>query len=193
MKIKDVYRFYQDYIKPIYSEIEARQNDIPVELLFETYASFDHIKRYYLDGEDEHTASIKAISHLKRGVLDAFKLKLKYFNQDTEHFLGKKADLHLIDNGDFVVNFFRDKQKIIDLAKSARLTESKVDKESAFEYWYDTSLMIDEFERKYFAQQHKIEWAKKRTFRWVNMDTARGFAVGVASSLATYALLTVVL
>ena len=78
MQIKDVFEFYQKYTKPIYAEIEAKRNQIPVELLFETYASFDHLKRYYLNEDSEKESSFKALSHLKRGILDAFKLKLKY-------------------------------------------------------------------------------------------------------------------
>ena len=133
MKITDVYQFYQDNVKPIYSEIEARDNNIPVELLFETYATFDHIKRYYLNGESEETASQKAISHLKRGVLDAFKLKLKYLNKDIEILLNTKVDLQLIDNGQFISSLYKDRQEIITLAKKARLTEGKQSKEEAFQ------------------------------------------------------------
>ena len=45
MNIKEIFEFYEQYVKPIYSEIEAKRNNIPVELLFETYAAFDHLKR----------------------------------------------------------------------------------------------------------------------------------------------------
>jgi hypothetical protein len=45
MTENQVYAFYQEFVKPIYSEIEARWNNIPVKLLFETYAAFDHLKR----------------------------------------------------------------------------------------------------------------------------------------------------
>ena len=155
MNIKDVYQFYQDFVKPIYSEIEAKENEIPIELLFETYASFDHIKRFYLDNEDEEISSQKAISHLKRGVLDAFKLKLKYFNNDMKQFLNSNIDFQLIDNGVFISSFYKDKQEIIKLAKVARLTESKESKDKAFEYWFEVSIKIDEFEEKYFTQIHE--------------------------------------
>ena len=111
MNVREVFEFYQEFVKPIYSEIEARWNDIPVELLFETYAAFDHIKR---------------------GVLDAFKLKLKYFNQDIKKFLESKVDFQLIDNGKFISSFYRDKQEIILIAKNARLIESQSSKENAF-------------------------------------------------------------
>lgn len=186
MEIKEVYEFYQEFVKPIYSEIEARWNDIPVELLFETYAAFDHLKRFYLNEEDENTATKKAISHLKRGVLDAFKLKLKYFNQDVEKFLDSKVDFQLIDNGEFISSFYRDKQEIIAVAKKARLTESKTNKESAFEYWFEASIKIDNFEEKYFSQSYKLDWAKEKTFEWLNKDSIRGFLIGIVSSLAVW-------
>jgi hypothetical protein len=49
-------------------------------LLFEIHAAFDHLKRLYIDDATEDECCRKAMSHLKRGALDAFKLKLKYFN-----------------------------------------------------------------------------------------------------------------
>jgi len=99
MQVTDVYRFYAEYAKPIYCEIEARNNTIPVELLFEIHAAFDHLKRFYIGEEEEDLAAKKALSHLKRGMLDAFKLKLKYFNSEIEALLKSKVDFELIDNG----------------------------------------------------------------------------------------------
>jgi len=189
MQVNDVYEFYQEFVKPIYSEIEARWNDIPVELLFETYAAFDHLKRFHLSEEDENMATLKALSHLKRGVLDAFKLKLKYFNNDVEKFLNSKVDFQLIDNGEFISSLYKDKQNIIAIAKDARLTESKNGKDEAFEKWFDASLKIDDFESKYFKHSYKVDWAKNKTFEWINKDTIRGFIVGIISGgLSSYVI-----
>lgn len=66
-KINEVFSFYNDFVKPLYSEIEAENNDLPVELLFEIHAAFDHLKRYYIGEEKEEICCSKAISHLKRG------------------------------------------------------------------------------------------------------------------------------
>ena len=74
--IKETFEFYNDSIKPLYSEIEAESNELPVELFFEIHAAFDHLKRFYLGEEQESVSCDKAISHLKRGALDTFKLKL---------------------------------------------------------------------------------------------------------------------
>ena len=78
--LQGVYEFYDELIKPTYSKIEANNNTLPVELLFEIHAAFDHIKRIYIEKEDEQSCCRKAISHLRRGSYDIFKLELKYFN-----------------------------------------------------------------------------------------------------------------
>jgi len=74
---------------------------LPVELLFEIHSAFDHLKRIHVDNDPEAKCAEKAFSHLKRGLLDAFKLKLMYHNKDYEKLLKLKTDLRLIDNGKF--------------------------------------------------------------------------------------------
>ncbi len=190
MRVDEVYRFYDEYAKPLYCEIEARNNTIPVELLFEIHAAFDHLKRYYIGEETEDLASHKAHSHIKRGMLDAFKLKLKYFNSDVESLLNSGIDFSLIDNGNFLPNLLADRSMIVQLAKKARLRESQKDLEQAFSPWVEASLKMDEFSEKYLTQGEKFDWAKHQTFRWINKDTWRGifigFITGVASSFLVW-------
>ena len=57
MTEREVYRFYNDTVKVIYSEIEARNNTLPVELLFEINSAFDHLKRIHVDNEPENILS----------------------------------------------------------------------------------------------------------------------------------------
>jgi len=192
MTEKEVYSFYQEFVKPIYSEIEARWNDIPVELLFESYAALDHLKRFHLNEGSEAESCTKALSHLKRGVLDAFKLKLKYFNIDVEHFLKSSVDFQLIDNGRFISSFYRDRAEIIQVAKQARLTESQNGKELAFEGWFSVSQKIDEFEHQYFSKVYEVEWAKTKTIKLVNKDSLRGFLIGLASGILSSLLVAFV-
>ena len=45
MNEKDIYQFYNDRVKIVYCEIEAKNNTLPVELLFEIHSAFDHLKR----------------------------------------------------------------------------------------------------------------------------------------------------
>lgn len=163
MTEKEVYEFYNNTVKIIYCEIEARNNILPVELLFEIHSAFDHLKRIHVDNEDERAAAEKAFSHLKRGVLDAFKLKLKYFNDDYNRLLKSKSDLRIIDSGKFLAGFLEDHKSIVATARQARIEESFRNIDNAFNNWYRTSILINEFEEKYFDSS-KISWAKKQSF-----------------------------
>ena len=97
--------------------------------------------------------------------------------------------MQLIDNDQFISSLYKDRQEIITLAKKARLTEGKQSKEEAFQCWNEVSILIDDFEKKYFTQIHKIDWAKNRTFEWINKDSIRGLIVGILSSLLVGAML----
>ena len=57
----------------------------------------------------------------------------------------------------------KDKNNIFKLGKEARFIESKVSKEEPFE---------------------KIEWEKKKQFKFLNQDSVRGFFIGIVSSIA---------
>jgi len=178
MTEKDVYHFYNDKVKILYSEIEARNNTLPIELLFEIHSAFDHLKRIHVDGESEELCSGKAFAHLKRGLLDTFKLKLKYHNDDYSRLLKYKVDFRYIDNGKFLPSLLEDRKKIIHLAKNARFFEGKTDIEAAFEKWYEVSELIDKFEDEYFDQS-KLQWAKKINF----LHNARTFIVGIITGI----------
>ncbi|MBQ9207906.1 MAG: hypothetical protein IJ158_14495 [Treponema sp.] len=183
METREVFQFYNDTVKILYSEIEARNNTLPVELLFEIHSAFDHLKRYFIDGESEDECCKKAFSHLKRGLLDAFKLKLKYFNDDCNKLLNKKADLRIIDSGTYLTDLLNDRKTIINTARTARLEESKTNIDSAFENWCAVSKQIDDFEAKYFDSA-KIKWAEKQSFFHFNANFWLGVLAGVISSIA---------
>ncbi|MDR0455867.1 MAG: hypothetical protein LBH20_04185 [Treponema sp.] len=178
MTEKDVYQFYNDKVKILYSEIEARNNTLPVELLFEIHSAFDHLKRIHIDGESEDRCAEKAFSHLKRGLLDTFKLKLKYHNDDCTKLLQSKTDLRFVDNGKFLPSLLGKRKEIINHATEARTFESKNDIDAAFEKWYEVSGLIDEFEKEFFDPL-KIQWAKKINFLFNSWT----FIVGVVSGI----------
>lgn len=185
---KDVYQLYNDIVKPLYCEIEAQGNDIPVELLFETYAAFDHLKRIYIEGEPEVDCCKKAKSHLKRGALDAFKLKLKYFNTEVEGFMRSRSALALIDNGEFLTNLTVDRVRINDMAKQARISEGRNKNADSFDPWFEVSLGIDEFRSKYFERHLSLQWASRMTFGFINKERLVSFVLGVVASIAAYFL-----
>lgn len=182
----DVYQFYNETVKPLYCEIEAQGNDIPVELLFETYAAFDHLKRIYVDGETEELCCKKALSHLKRGALDVFKLKLKYFNQEVQELLRSKGSLALIDNGQFLIHLTRDRVEINALAKTARIAEGRDKNTSSFDPWFQTSLKIDEFRSTYLGRDITLQWASRMSFGIINTERVVSFLLGVIASIAAY-------
>lgn len=161
MKVEEVYQFYDDNFKPLYSETEARDNALPVEVLFEIHSAFDHLKRFYVTDEGEADCCRKAHGHLVRGCLDMYKLKLKDFNSSIESFQNKidPEVIRLIDNGAFYPALCKDKLKIIQLGKEARQTESNENKDAAFAKWAETAAKIDLFEETYINSE-KISWAK---------------------------------
>jgi hypothetical protein len=181
MTEKNVFQFYNDKVKILYSEIEARHNSLPIELLFEVHAAFDHLKRIHVDGEPEDRCAEKAFSHLKRGFLDAFKLKLKYHNKDYEKLIKLKTDLRLIDNGNFLPLLLKKRKAIIDIAKEARLSEGKEGADVAFEKWYEVSGLIDQFEKEFFDPV-KIQWAKKLSFFRFSFLFIIGIITGIIGS-----------
>lgn len=187
MNVKDVYQFYDDNLKPLYSETEARDNTLPVEVLFEVHSAFDHLKRFYVTGEAEADCCRKAYGHLVRGCLDMYKLKLKDFNISIESFQNTIDPdvIRLIDNGAFFPALRKDKQKIISLGKEARQAESHEDKDAAFSKWAETAAEIDVFEEKYINSS-KIDWAiaihRKKRLKHVLLTAAVylfGFVAGV--------------
>lgn len=189
MTEQEVYEFYNNTVKVIYSEIEAKNNTLPVELLFEINSAFDHLKRIHIDNESEDLQSQKAYSHLKRGCLDAFKLKLKYFNDDVSKIYRKKADLRIIDNGQYLADFIQAKAEIFKIAKEARLNEGKMDTELALQEWSHVSVLIDSFEDKFFNTE-KLHWAEKQSFFHFNANFWLGVLAGIISSVVVTVLFT---
>ena len=189
MTEKEVYQFYNDYVKVAYSEIEAAGNELPVELLFEIHSAFDHLKRIHIEGYSESACCEKAFSHLKRGLLDVFKLKLKYFNADYNALIGKSIrDLRLVDNGQFLPLLMKARDTIIKSARDARLGEGQNDIDLAFEKWYEVSVLITEFRNEYLDES-KISWAKAVNYKHGIIGGVIGFIIGIGASIVAGLLL----
>jgi len=184
----DVYEFYNERVKVAYSEIEAKNNQLPVELLFEIHSAFDHLKRFHLEEETEEESATKAYAHLKRGLLDAYKLKLKYFNDEYSKLFSKNKELKIIDSGSFLPQALKLRKSIVKTAQEARLSESKKDIDLAFNNWYSTSVLIDEFEEKYFDET-KLTWAKKQSI----LHSVRDFVFGVFSGIVASAIFAIIM
>lgn len=181
LRISDVFNFYFQFIKPLYVEVESKNNTIPVELLFETQAAFDHLSRIYAQNEDEHSSCSKALSHLKRASFDAFKLKLEYFNDETGRIQKMKVDFESIDNGNYLPSYIGSKNEILNKAKSARLAEG-VDHHHAFSLWIDVSAMINKFFVD-FINRDEINWARRRKIAGFLLKLITGFIIALIIEL----------
>lgn len=186
-----IYEFYNDFVKPVYAEIEARDNSLPVELLFEIHAAFDHLKRIHIDEEDETLACEKAHSHLKRGLLDAFKLKLKFHNKEYAQIDRNNKALSLIDNGNFYPALLTARKTLISTAREARLNEGLRKGNEAYEAWFSVSRQIDKIENDFFLSD-KLAWSSRQSFIKNKRDWFVGFASGFFSSLVVAGIVALI-
>jgi len=179
--LRELFRFYYDYVKPLYAAVSA-ENVMPQEVLFEINAAFDHVSRHWEHGEPEADMVKQAYGHLKRSCLDIFKLSYKDLKMDYDRMM--KADLSLIDNGDFEGNARRRFAEITQLVRDARNFEGKnsIGKEKnpeAFEKWLPAYEKGEAFRREYILNP-KVDWAKKKTTSIFRKEIVVGIIINVA-------------
>ena len=74
-----------------------------------------------------------------------------------------KSDLRIIDSGQYLPKMLKDRKDIIIHGKNARMSESRLNIDMAFDEWCKVSGLIYEFEKNYFDPK-KIQWAKSQGF-----------------------------
>jgi hypothetical protein len=175
---------YYDKYKPLYSRIQTF-NEMPVELVFEVAAAWDHLSRHWRFNESEDGCIDKAARHLKRAVFDAYKLLLRQTVDEYEDL--KRVDTSLIDNGQFDEQLRRLMSEIRSDSVSARTSEGNANGvdgwDRAFSVWGDVYQKMEQFHKEFYLNPN-VEWARKKTqvFTWRNR--VEGFIVGLAASLA---------
>lgn len=163
---KEVFGFYNDYVKLLYCDVQAT-NVLPTEVLFELNAALDHASRHWVYGETEAAVSKKVYSHLKRSCLDIFKLRAK---ETLEHYAElKKLDLSLLDNGNFETQMRQMINVIREGTRNARKNEGKTTKDTAgmieaFEGWQPVYQMCSQFDEQFYRHPH-LDWARKKNLR----------------------------
>ena len=187
MTEKEVFEFYNNKAKIIYVAVEARNNVLPIELLFEIHSAFDHLKQFHLGEEEEINSCREAISHLKRGALDGYKIVLRDFNNSYKKLIGIDASyLRSIDNGEFLPKMLKKRKEILRAAGQARLKEGIVDYENAFDEWDKTYQLVTQFEDEFFDHE-KIDWAKAENKiqrkRALSKDLALGLVIGIIAGV----------
>lgn len=182
--IPELFEFYYKDFKPLYCFIQSR-NELPVELLFEINAAFDHLSRKWHYSQNEQDVVHAASAHLKRGCFDVFKIAVRE-TVDRYNQLCKNIDTSIIDNGDFDKKMHLLIANIRNTSVEARKKEGDsrdpVQWNEAYELWKPVFENCIEFEKNYYLNP-KIEWAKHKQ-RWKNWRIrVEGFIVGVLASL----------
>jgi hypothetical protein len=182
--VEELFVFYDTYVKILYGSVQA-ENALPVEVLFEINAAFDHLSRAWIYGEAEADVVYKAHSHLKRSCLDIFKIRVKSILDQYNKL--QEIDTSIIDNGDFDRKMLALAHEIKVEASAARKFEGRPASEAyevpAFALWQPVFEKCERFEKEFFLHS-KIDWAKKKHFKF----TIREFILGVLTSALVTAL-----
>ena len=158
-----LFKFYQDYVKLLYSTVQA-DGILPTEILFELNAALDHISRHWAYGESEEEVVDKAYGHFKRCCLDVFKIKARDVGDQFAEL--RRLDTSIIDNGEFDGRMLALYNKIKTGAAQARRDEGRPSsgpaaRDAAFELWEPVFKDCVSFEKDFYFH-HSVSWAKKR-------------------------------
>ena len=127
--------------------------------------------------------------HVKRAILDCYKLIVKYTLDEYEEL--RKVDVSLIDNG----NFDRELRTLIELirkdATAARRHEGDRNWVSVFERWDIVFKNSQRLHHDFYLNKH-VDWARRKQRQLTRRQWWTAFALGVASSLAAAAVLVAV-
>jgi hypothetical protein len=188
--VPELVDFYYTFVKPLYSAVQLT-NHLPVEVLFEINAAFDHLTRVWAYDEPEPEVVGKAYSHLKRSCLDIFKLHVKEARRQFDEL--RKIDTSIIDNGDFDRRLLECWQRLKATAREARVKEGDPKKDDAqaiyaFALWlpvYEDCVTLE----KDFYCHARLDWARKMESwgKW-RERLIGGLCVGILASLIATAI-----
>lgn len=165
-KSTELFNQYNQIIKPLIAEIEARSETMPQPLFNEIRAFTDHIARcYFPDITDEKLDEElkKASRHVVRITLDCFKClnillfkKVEEFERRT-----KNVDLNVLDNGEFYPKYKKLKRDAAEIVKQAKLAESKDTMEalSLYDAAYNKYVELEDLLK---GSAENVKWARVR-------------------------------
>jgi len=178
----DLFELYYDRYKPLYSYIQTF-NEMPVELVFEVAAAWDHVSRHWKYAEAENECIDKAGRHIKRAILDGFKLVLKYVVDDYNDL--RRVDTSLIDNGDFDRRMRGLVADVRQTATRARTSEGDTAGQgawgNAFLLWDDVFQKCEQLRREFILSEH-VDWARRKQAALAWRRRVEGFVIGILSS-----------
>ncbi|GHV23604.1 hypothetical protein AGMMS49959_17170 [Planctomycetales bacterium] len=190
--LKELIDFYYDKFKPLYSAVQ-QTNSVPMEMLFEINAAFDHLTRRWHYDETEEKVVNTACAHLKRGCFDVFKILVSQTRKKYDEL--KQTDLSLVDNGEFLRDLNWLWAEIEKLAIAARMAEGDSRAETAwhnaFDQWEPVKEKCDRLSNDFFLSP-KVQWAKDKeneTAKRAKRESYfKGVAIGVIASFIFWLL-----
>ncbi len=190
---QQVSELYYARYKPLYNQVQAF-NQMPIELVFEVAAAWDHVSRHWKYGEPETSCADKASRHIKRAILDAFKLILKARVDDYAEL--RSVDTSLIDNGDFDRELRLLMSEIQREAIEARTVEgdtTAVDSwDAAFDKWDSVHAKCEKFHREFYLNQN-VEWARQKTEEFSKKRLRGNYWVGVGASATVTSIVWIII
>ncbi len=162
--LKELYKSYNEVIKILIADFEAREETFPLPIFNEIRAFNDHVAQCYRDdiSDDDIKGELqKAKRHISRIIFDCYKFlnvslfeKVKKFENQT-----KSIDLTLIDNGLFYPRYRDLKNRTKNKVREARKTESK-NNNAAFELYQEAYNLYCELEELIETHGQDIQWAR---------------------------------
>jgi hypothetical protein len=179
---EEIFDFYQQYVKLLYSEIQT-QNKLPNEILFEINAAFDHLATFWIYKEPEEKVASQVFSHLKRSCLDIFKLKVKEARKQYDELCN--LDTSIIDNGNYSKNMRHLFNEIRKGATEARRLERETDSDNlvpAFERWETVFINCIRFQAEFYLNDN-VDWAKRKGVKVFISENVLAFILGIVAGI----------
>jgi hypothetical protein len=170
-KLTPLYTTYNEVIKPLVAEIEARFESFPTSLFNEIRAFNDHVSRCYQkpnDGARIDEQVRKAKGHIERIVLDCYKyLNVSLYDLIIKDFdkTYKRVDLSAINNGEFLIKHRELTREITLKLKEAKLKETQDDKSESISIYQDVHNKYTELEELIDTNCRSLFWARGKFYR----------------------------
>lgn len=165
-RIVGLYKDYNNVIKPLIAEVEARTEQFPLPLFNEIRALHDHISRCYSEGATNDSIEedvVKAQRHSLRIMLDCYKYlnltlhdEVTLFECETKH-----IDLTVLQNGTFYPKYKEMRSNAIKLVRKAK-TEEPLDSVKALDTYQLSYNAYTEIETLIDSVYTDVHWARVR-------------------------------
>lgn len=165
-RIENLYTTYNNTIKLLIADIEAKYEKFPIELFNEIRALHDHIARCYIPDLKPETIKneiAKAEGHIWRIILDCYKYLNIHLSDYVKNFekRTKRVDLFVVDNGQFYVTYKKLHNEAISSVREAKKIEG-IDKTKSLKRYEDAYNQYTELYDHINSKMSDINWAKRK-------------------------------